>query len=48
MSSRRGKRKGNNITAQSATPSLSLRDMMAKDTTSTPIPDQRSSTVIYL
>ncbi|CAB4437001.1 unnamed protein product [Rhizophagus irregularis] len=44
MSSRRGKRKSNNITAQSATPSLSLRDMMAKDTTSTPILDQRSST----
>ncbi|CAB4475337.1 hypothetical protein RhiirA5_432461 [Rhizophagus irregularis] len=44
MSSKRRKRKGNNITAQSAPPSLSLRDMMAKDTTSTPIPDQRSST----
>ncbi|CAB4436214.1 unnamed protein product [Rhizophagus irregularis] len=41
MSSRRGKRKGTNY--QSTTPSLSLRDMMAMDTISTPISTQKNS-----
>lgn len=49
MSSRREKRKGTNNTAiQSATPSLSLREMMANDISTPSISTQRNSMVIYL